>query len=83
MLEGLTNDCSEIRSSKWYKEHDQDSYVVPQNLARQLRNGGSEGLIYRSVRTLGHECVAAFRTTVVARGDNGVWAMQARHYRYI
>lgn len=38
------------------------SYAASQELARQLRTEGSNGVSYRSVRLEGGECVAAFRT---------------------
>lgn len=41
--------------------YDPDSYRVSQALARQLREQGSEGVAYRSVRWPPGECVALFK----------------------
>lgn len=40
--------------------HDPESYSVPQALGRDLRRSGSNGVIYRSVRSPGGECVGIF-----------------------
>lgn len=72
----------DLRPSQWDREHDPDSYLASHALAKQLRDTGSEGLIYRSLRARGHACVAAFRPSAFARGDNGDWATQGRHYQY-
>lgn len=45
--------------------HDPDSYVASQAFARDLREAGSDGIVYRSVRRAGGECVAAFWPDVV------------------
>jgi len=42
------------------------SYAASQALGRQLRDEGSPGLRYRSVRAPGKECVAIFRTMAVS-----------------
>ncbi|HTQ53826.1 MAG TPA: RES family NAD+ phosphorylase [Bryobacteraceae bacterium] len=46
--------------------HDPISHRASQRLARQLLAGGSNGVIYRSVRHPGAECVACFRPGLVA-----------------
>lgn len=43
-----------------------DSYGAAQAAGRALRAAGSAGIVYRSVRLPGHECIAAFRTRVLA-----------------
>lgn len=43
-----------------------DSYAASQAAGKQLRQSGSNGIGYRSVRHEGGECVAAFRTQVVS-----------------
>lgn len=48
------------------QEHDPDSYVASQRLGFELRHQGRNGLVYRSVRHPGGECVAAFFPDVVA-----------------
>ncbi|MDQ8727453.1 RES family NAD+ phosphorylase [Bradyrhizobium sp. LHD-71] len=40
--------------------HDPDDYQASQALGRRLRDGGANGIIYRSVRCAGGECVAIF-----------------------
>lgn len=40
------------------------SYTASQELARDLRNGGSQGIIYDSVRDPDGECVAIFRANI-------------------
>jgi RES domain-containing protein len=51
-------------------------YTASQNLARTLREGRSDGLVYPSVRDEGGECVAAFWPDVVAL------PVQGRHLAY-
>lgn len=55
---------------------DPDSYVASQALAQQLRDGGSNGVVYSSVRNAGGQCVAAFRPRAV-----GI-PVQTKHLRY-
>jgi hypothetical protein len=55
---------------------DPDSYVVSRALARALRDGGSNGLVYQSVRDAGGRCVGAFWPDVV-----GI-PVQERHLKY-
>jgi RES domain len=45
--------------------HDPDSYAVSQAYARELLAAGSDGVLYRSVRRPGGECVACFRPALV------------------
>jgi hypothetical protein len=60
----------------WPAEHDPDSYVASQALARALRDAGSNGLVYDSARHVGGECLAAFYPDVVAP------CVQAQHLIY-
>src|ERR1039458_2833082 len=46
--------------------HRPTSYVAAQALARTLLAHGSNGLIYRSVRHPGGQCLACFRSVLVA-----------------
>ena len=55
---------------------DPDDYAISQGLARQLRAGGSNGVVYPSVRQGGGQCIAAFHPDVV-----GIPA-QGRHLSY-
>lgn len=46
--------------------HDPSSYDASQAFAATLRAGGSNGVLYRSVRHPGGECIACFRPRLVA-----------------
>ena len=52
-------------------------YVHAQSLARELRNIGSNGITYDSVRFSGGECVAIFRPRVLSP------VRQSQHYCYV
>ena len=56
--------------------HDPVSYSASQRLARQLLDEGSNGVIYRSVRRPGGECIACFRPALVGNVRSGP------HYEY-
>lgn len=56
---------------------DPDSYAASQRYGVERRRAGSQGLVYPSVRNLGGECAAVFRTTPLGR------ARQDSHYGYI
>lgn len=60
----------------WEAAHDPDSYVASQALAKRLREVGSNGIVYDSVRHASGMCVAAFYPDVVAP------CVQAGHYIY-
>ncbi|PYE87872.1 RES family NAD+ phosphorylase [Phyllobacterium leguminum] len=51
-------DLHDARSHSEY--HDPDGYKVSQALGRDLRAGGGNGIVYRSVRCPAGECVAIF-----------------------
>lgn len=55
----------DIRASGWEQVHQADSYAASVALARELRAAGSWGLLYRSVRREGGECVAVLRPRAV------------------
>jgi hypothetical protein len=57
--------------------YDPDSYAASQSLAIEIRNSGSSGLAYDSVRNPGGECVAIFRPRVLAN------CRQERHLTYV
>lgn len=46
--------------------HDPESYTESQKLAARLLDAGSNGVVYRSVRRPGGECIACFRPRLVA-----------------
>jgi hypothetical protein len=56
--------------------YDPDSYVSSQRLAVDLLDGGSNGILYESVRHSGGECVACFRPRLVTK------ARVVAHYEY-
>jgi RES domain-containing protein len=56
--------------------HDPVSYASSQALARQLLGEGSNGVIYRSVRHPGSQCLACFRPGLVANVRSGA------HFEY-
>ncbi|MEO8746430.1 MAG: RES family NAD+ phosphorylase [Rhodanobacter sp.] len=60
----------------WPAAQDAASYAASVALARELRAGGSNGVVYASVRHRGGECLAAFYPDVVAR------CVQAQHFIY-
>lgn len=70
-------DCKlhDIRNG-WAEMHNPDSYHASIRLARQLRENGSDGIVYDSVRHRGGECLAAFYPDVVAP------CVQAQHMIY-
>jgi hypothetical protein len=50
----------------WRSAHDPDSYVASVELARRLRNEGSNGIVYDSARDIGGECIAVFYPDLIA-----------------
>lgn len=54
-----------------------DDYSAPQQFAKHMRANGSNGLLYKSVRDKGGECVAAFKPKAVTI------PVQSAHYKYI
>jgi len=58
----------------WKAEH--DAYTASVRLARELRDAGSNGIVYDSARHRGGECLAAFQPDAVAP------CTQAQHLVY-
>lgn len=56
----------DVRSGEHAALHDPASYAVSQEFAKTLLETGSNGVLYRSVRHSGGECVACFRPKLVA-----------------
>ena len=56
--------------------YDPVSYSASQKLGRRLRDAGSNGIAFESVRRTGGECVAVFRPRLVQNVRQGV------HLRY-
>ena len=57
--------------------HDPDSYAAPRVLARKLRDAGSNGIAYDSVRQAGGQCAAVFRPRLLSN------CRQERHLCYV
>ena len=57
--------------------YDAHSYVSSQMFGRALKLGGSNGVVYESVRAPGGECVAVFRPRLIQNLRQGV------HLRYV
>src|SRR3546814_17972622 len=57
--------------------YDPENYAHAQGLAAELREAGSDGILYRSVRHEGGECAAAFRPRLLAN------CRQERHLCYV
>ena len=60
----------------WARLHAPDSYVESQRIGRALLDGGSNGVVYDSVRHPGGTCLACFRPRLVRR------VRVAAHYEY-
>src|SRR3546814_18663938 len=73
---GVRGALHDLRSG-YPAEHDPDHYEASQARAKALRAIGSDGLVYRSVRHRGGECVPAFYPDLVAAH------IQTRHYQYV
>ncbi len=56
--------------------HDPDSYAASQALARDLMEAGSNGVVYRSVRHEGGECIGCFRPKLVRN------VRASKHFEY-
>lgn len=57
--------------------YDPNNYAAGQALARNLRDGGSDGIAYRSVRDQDGECAAVFRPRLLTN------SRQERHLCYV
>ena len=60
----------------WAPMHDPDNYTPSQQLGARLREAESNGIVYRSVRRVGGECIAAFWPDVVGA------PLQGPHLQY-
>jgi RES domain len=56
----------DIRGPKYQVLHDPEDYATPQSFAKPLRAKGHWGIVYRSVRHQGGECIAAFKPQAVS-----------------
>lgn len=57
--------------------YDPQAYGAAQDFARGLRDRGSDGIVYRSVRHDGGECAAVFRPRLISH------CLQERHLCYV
>lgn len=57
--------------------HNPDSFAYAQGIAEKLREESSQGVLYRSVRQPGGECIAAFRPSLLEPP-----ARQRGHYQF-
>jgi len=55
-IRGMKTDLSAV--------YDENSYIESQKLARNIRNEGSNGIVYESVRQEDGECVGIFRANI-------------------
>lgn len=56
----------DVRAPRFVDLHDPDDYAAPQAFARSWRERDAWGLVYRSVRHEGGECIAALRPQAVS-----------------
>lgn len=61
----LVEPLHDLRGPAWRHVHAPADYAPSQALARTLREAGSWGLLYRSVRRAGGECIAVLRPRAV------------------
>lgn len=74
LVAGIDIDLHDLRGNDAC--HQPDDYAASQALARQLRADGSNGVVYRSVRCPGGECVGIFWPDLVGH------PVQADHFDY-
>ena len=66
----------DVRGEEWDHVHDPGDHEPSQRLGRSLLESGSNGIVYRSVRRPGGECLVSFRPRLVG----GV--RSAGHFEY-
>jgi hypothetical protein len=69
-------DFHDVRSRDFDDCHNPNSYRASQRLAGELLGAGSNGVIYRSVRHAGGQCLACFRPILVSN------VRVAAHFEY-
>lgn len=75
-LDAELHDLRELRGSHPAYYHPSD-YRASQALAQDLRDSGSDGIVYQSVRDEGGECAAVFRPRLLSN------CRQERHICYV
>ncbi len=75
----VAGDFHDLRDmATWYPDvYDPHDYTASQALARELRQAGSSGIAYDSVRATGGQCVAVFRPRLISR------CRVTRHLTYV
>ncbi|WP_298722377.1 RES family NAD+ phosphorylase [uncultured Ferrovibrio sp.] len=78
-LVDLAGELHDLRGQKatYPLVYRKDNYAAAQHLAKVARKGGSNGIVYDSVRCDGGECVAVFRPPLLSN------ARQERHLCYV
>lgn len=66
----------DVRGPGWERVHDPADYEPGQRLGRALFNSGSNGVVYRSVRRDGGDCLVSFRPRLVTH------VRPAGHFEY-
>lgn len=66
----------DVRGEGWQHVHDPDDHEPGQRLGRELFDSGSNGVVYRSVRRDGGECIVSFRPKLVGN------VRPAGHFEY-
>lgn len=67
----------------WPDIHAPESYVASQAFATRLRDAGSNGIVYDSVRHHAGMCFAAFYPDVLTRAQPDSWTIQGPHFKYV
>lgn len=75
-LNGNIHDIRRLKNSL-PRVYSRDSYATSQELGRSLRDLGSHGIVYDSVRRKGGQCAAVFRARVLSN------CRQERHLSYV
>ncbi|WP_298854748.1 RES family NAD+ phosphorylase [uncultured Aquimonas sp.] len=64
-------DLHDVRGGDWPRLHDPHSYAISQAFATRLRDKGSEGIVFDSVRKPGGQCVALFYPDLIGPVKQG------------
>lgn len=64
-------DLHDVRGGDWPRVHDPHSYAISQAFATRLRDKGSEGIVFDSVRKPGGQCVALFYPDLIGPVKQG------------
>lgn len=75
-LDATLHDVRPLRNTR-PEIYDPDRYAASQALARDLRDGGSDGILFYSVRDPDGQCVAVFRPRLLSN------CRQERHLCYV